>query len=1054
MPDPPAPTHTLDRSTAQVAVDAVERLLTRTRPVGPVPSAEDDPSAIGRYSIRGRLGVGGMGVVFDAHDTTLDRPVALKLMLVDDEAERARLRREAQALARLSHPNVVEVYEIGEHEGRPFVAMELVEGHTLGRWAKLRRRSEAELVEVFAQAGRGLAAAHAQGLVHRDFKPGNVLVGSDGRARVVDFGLVRDSGSAEEDDVSAEGSGSLPAMSSGQAWSEPLTKTGSMVGTPAYMSPEVLSSMPAGPASDQYAFCAALFEALYDQHPFVEDDRWAQLPYNVLEGKRQRPQGPRSRNKALARVVERGLELRPEARWPSMDVLLEHLRATQVRRRPWRGVVVGGLGGLVLVGVMLDSSAETTAAVEPCDRARATMEAVWTVERRDRLREAWREAGSDAGEVWSRVDARVVTYADAWWGAHRGACEGPRSPVEVNAAACLTRLAEGLDAKLDVFATPDDGLATAALQVVGQLEDPVRCQQSRRATAVVDRGTSPHAATLDRIEALYQTGRYEQAAPLIEDLVARTELEGSPQSRAAAMLWLGKLRTMRGEPDQAGEAFEEAHLLAKQSGQDWLAAEAAVALLRLFGEHYYRPAEAELWSGHAQAEVERLGDRVLEASYLNAKGRLLRSQGDLPAALRHHQQALSIQRDLLPVDHLELATSLFQVGSVQGLLGDVTEGRKALEESLRIRRKHLGERHPAVAQPMTNLGVFLQNQGKLDEAAEVYEEVLSVMDEVMPSNPLARRVPLTNLSAIFSKRGDSERAADALQSYLQGFEDAGQQADELTRETFSCDIAVLRGDYEGAIRRCRRAVALGEELLGPDHRDVAYRLGKLGDALGRTGRVEEALAAFERSSTIYASRPEDGASAAIDLLNASYLELERDRVDAALALVERAREAVPEHRDPPERYRWLDSEIDMTLAALRVERDGDRPESLATLREVVGRIEAETGGNPGTVVYGLTALAAAERRAGNREEALAAAEKAVALADGAPVHSPGLGVRARIELARCIWATSGAEARARALALAAREELQPSDGFVQRERARLDDWLRARGWLDRDPSEP
>ncbi|MCA9651837.1 MAG: tetratricopeptide repeat protein, partial [Myxococcales bacterium] len=950
----------------------VERLLTRTRPLV-APAPEDDPTEVGRYRIVGRLGLGGMGVVYEAIDTRVDRPVALKLMLVDDAGERGRLRREAQALARLSHPNVVDVFEIGEHEGRPFVAMALVEGHTLGRWLKLRRRTVAQILEVFAQAGEGLMAAHVEGLVHRDFKPGNVLVGIDGRVRVVDFGLVRDSGGGEDSGVSNAsddgGEGLLPTLGSAQAWSEPLTKTGSMVGTPAYMSPEVLSSLPAGPASDQFSFCAALFEALYGHHPFVEGDKWQQLPYNVLEGRVQRPEGSPRGGKALLRVIERGLSLRPEQRWSSMEELLRRLRAAEDRRVPWRGAALGAVGALVLVGVVVSGPAEPPRS-EGCERARATMEAVWGPARREQLRSAWRDVD---GATWSRVDARVAAYEGAWRGAHGTACSAPSPRPE--AAECLTRLAQALDAKLGVLATPDEALASNAVQMIVQLEPPEICGQGARGSVVAERGASPHAAELDHIDALYYAGRYDEMKDEVERLVAQTELEGGPQARAQSRLWLGRLHSMRSEPDRAAEAFEDAYLLAKQSGDDWLAAEAALSQLQLFGEYHYRPAEAERWGGHAKAEVERLGDRVMQASYLNAAGRALRSKGDLVGALDYHRQALAIQRELLPADHLALAVSLFQVGSVQGLLGNVKEGREALRESLAIRESQLGRRHPMVGQVLTNLGVFQLSEGELDEARATFEEVLALMDESMPNNPAARQVPLINLSVIHTRKGELAEAADALRTFIQGYADAGLELDEATEQYFSCDIERLEADHEEAVRRCRRALALHEELLGPDHFKNGILATKVGESLGRLGRVEEALAAYDRGGEVLAKRPEEVESLVGELEMASVLERGRGRLDAAITRLERARAAVPREAEPPGRYDSLATGLEVMLAAYRLERDGSSDDRLAALRQAVRRHEEMVAAHPEQLVHASILLAAAERRAGHLERAQAAAER-------------------------------------------------------------------------------
>ncbi|HET6584115.1 MAG TPA: serine/threonine-protein kinase, partial [Nannocystaceae bacterium] len=221
--------------------------------------ASADPVKIARFAVLRRLGSGGMGVVYSAYDDELDRKVAIKLLRPDlfgDEGQ-LRLRREAQAVAKLSHPNVVGVFETGVHDGRVFVAMEFVHGRTLGAWSRAASHGWTTIVDVFLQAGQGLLAAHAVGLVHRDFKPDNVMVGDDGRVRVLDFGVAR--AVALPDAATAPGDGAL---------SSALTVTGAVVGTPAYMAPEQLAGETADARTDQYAFCLTLWEALFGESAF------------------------------------------------------------------------------------------------------------------------------------------------------------------------------------------------------------------------------------------------------------------------------------------------------------------------------------------------------------------------------------------------------------------------------------------------------------------------------------------------------------------------------------------------------------------------------------------------------------------------------------------------------------------------------------------------------------------------------------------------------------------------------------------------------------------
>jgi len=227
----------------------------------------------GRYTVLGEVGGGAMGVVYAAHDPQLDRKIALKVLRraaaasSDDETARIRMQREAQAMARLSHPNVVTIYDVGTHEGQTFVAMEFVAGQTLRQWQTGRSRTWREVIAVFLAAGRGLSAAHAAGLVHRDFKPENVLFGQDERARVGDFGLAR---SAETVDSNEEGALAETAANSDDPLGALLTHTGAFLGTPAYMPPEQARGQghDVDRRADVYALGVILYELLAGVRPF------------------------------------------------------------------------------------------------------------------------------------------------------------------------------------------------------------------------------------------------------------------------------------------------------------------------------------------------------------------------------------------------------------------------------------------------------------------------------------------------------------------------------------------------------------------------------------------------------------------------------------------------------------------------------------------------------------------------------------------------------------------------------------------------------------------
>ena len=320
-------------------------------------AALDRGSTLGRYTVLKKLGGGGMGVVYMAHDSELDRKVALKLLrpemveALKGEGARGRLLREAQAMARLSHPNVVYVHDVGTLGNRIFIAMEYLPGQTLTRWLKETQRTQREILRVFGDAAKGLAAAHAAGLVHRDFKPDNVLIGPEGQVKVLDFGLAR----TAEDLEGTAPTLLTPLGADGQATPRvleaQLTQTGVFLGTPAYMAPEqFLLRKTTDARADQFSFCIALYEALYGERPFAGDNIRA-LIAEVTQGKlREAPKG--SRVPAwLRRLLLTGLRPDPKDRYPSMDALLRELGRDRVIAKK-RALAFAGIG-LLLAGSAL-----------------------------------------------------------------------------------------------------------------------------------------------------------------------------------------------------------------------------------------------------------------------------------------------------------------------------------------------------------------------------------------------------------------------------------------------------------------------------------------------------------------------------------------------------------------------------------------------------------------------------------------------------------------------------------------------------------------------------
>jgi eukaryotic-like serine/threonine-protein kinase len=343
--------HAVAEAAAYLSQDAAASTAT-------LPEAASRPrphDRIGRFVVESVLGAGGAAVVYAARDPQLERRVAVKVLRSHtDETSAERLLREAKAMAQLSHPNVVTIYEAGVFgdAGDVFIAMELVPGRTLAAWLREAAPSWLAVLDRFLAAGRGLAAAHEVGIVHRDFKPSNVLVGDDGRVRVGDFGLARAAEGAPSDLVAGPplDGASVASERLASAWAS-LTQTGTLLGTPSFMSPEQFEGDAATAKSDQFSFCVALFRALFDRPPFA-GETIRELAREVRLGRVQRP--PRGVvPAAVTAAVLRGLSSDAEQRHPSMHALLAELeRGRRPRSRSARWIALGSAVAIIVAGTV------------------------------------------------------------------------------------------------------------------------------------------------------------------------------------------------------------------------------------------------------------------------------------------------------------------------------------------------------------------------------------------------------------------------------------------------------------------------------------------------------------------------------------------------------------------------------------------------------------------------------------------------------------------------------------------------------------------------------
>ncbi|MFO0633069.1 MAG: serine/threonine-protein kinase [Nannocystaceae bacterium] len=428
-----------------------------------------------RYEIRACVGFGAGGTVYAAYDPELDRQVALKLLrasVVGGSQHAGRWTREAKIMARVVHPNVVAVFDVGAADGHVFIAAEFVDGSTLDAWRKAQPRRRDEILAAFVAAGRGLAAIHACGLVHRDFKPHNVLIGRDGRVRVTDFGLARLQGDGERLEETAASDMAIPALREQTAMT--LTRTGAVVGTPAYMAPEQWRGQAVDTRADQFAFGVALFEALFGERPW-QGRTAAELAAAVTDTPPKLP-AHHGVPRWIVRVLLRALAADPAQRFADMNALLDALVDTPGRRRRRQTAALVTVG-FAAVAATSWSLGQTRG--DPQCQGDAGLSQAWSDDVRAQLREAWPTIPeTELATSFARVDAWVARWREA----HDAACRGPQDEGHVRTVQlrCFERRASELRASLAIAAllSSDDARDGDLLAPVGEPGAPPR----RRAT--------------------------------------------------------------------------------------------------------------------------------------------------------------------------------------------------------------------------------------------------------------------------------------------------------------------------------------------------------------------------------------------------------------------------------------------------------------------------------------------------------------------------------------------------------------------------------------------
>ena len=938
-------------------------------------------ATVSRYVVLERIGQGAMGVVYAARDPELDRRVALKLLRPEGrhvEELRRRLLREAQALARLSHPNVVTVHDVGTCGDGIFLAMDLVEGATLAEWLR-QPRPWREVLHVFLEAGRGLAAAHAAGLVHRDFKPANVLVGHHGQVRVTDFGLASTSG---HPDVPLAELVSRPEPSEAEGvLAGSLTRTGAVLGTPAYMAPEQLESGGASALSDQFSFCVALYEALHGERPFQGTTREA-LALAAREG-RVHPSRREAKEPAwVRRAVLRGLRARPEERFPSMEALLAAL-TPRPRARAW---VLAFAAAACLLGVALGYVGAHRREVR-CAREADKLGVAWGPEQRERMRAAFLATGKPyAASAWEKVSASLDAHAAQWRALRTEAClasSGDSPSTGLQMAACLDARLWQLAAVTEVLEKADAETVQNAQQMMTSLEGLSGCQQS---PALVTRPQPPDPLRpqvdaarrrLAEARALMDAARYGQGIELTSALIQEVAALDYRPLEAEVLTLHGQLHALSGKLKDAEGILYRALWAAEAGRDDETVARVWSLLIWVVGDQLARMSEAERLVEHARAAVGRLGreryPHLAVDLHLRLGGMRL-VQGKLEEADAEYSQGLELSRRVFGSEPRRASYFLSGLGRVRSRQLRAREALALYREAQELRERHWGPQHPGLALNLSNMANELLLLGRPEEALAHYQRSLAILEAARSPDHPSLAAPLNNLAALLRRRGRLEEARVNFQRALTIFE-RSKGPDHPNTTVALCGLAMVAHDaqeLERAMAYNQQALERLQRALGPDTPRAASALENIGILHLLRGRHEEARRF---------------------LLRALHLVEKEHGPDSALA--------------------------SSTLRALaRLELASGAPRvALARCQRALELDEKAQGAKSPDVALGLACVAEAHLALGAPERAVPTLERARDIHQQSPLD-PLDGARTSFLLARALWERREAPERARAVSLA------------------------------------
>ncbi len=834
--------------------------------------------SLGRFVVQGRVGGGGMGVVYAAYDPELDRRVAIKvvrsdILLADPRAEE-RFRSEARAMAQLAHPNVVRVYDVAVDKQVLYIAMEYVQGEDLARKAKRLREAGdwRGIVQVCVEAGQGLLAAHRQRLVHRDFKPQNVLCASDGRVLVVDFGLTRPLPAA----TLATGGQTRPA------------------GTPGYAAPEQAAGLVSDERSDQYSFCVTLAECLGDRHG-----------------------DPRR----LQRILARGMSNRPEARYPTMAELLTELRGVLAARRRWGMLAfIAGLAVVAAGGGLWRRSVQLKRVTTLCSGGEERARAVWSdaVDEQVRQRLLATSKGN-AAEVHARVSADLKRYRERWLESHRRACEaasseGVSQEVLASQIRCLDHRLSALATLGIVWSRPLSAQAVdkandlvAELPAVSECDDPLRLERAEVALVPAER-EARFQALRNRIAALRvraSAGDEAGAEAELPSLEQEAQALAHPPASLALLLARARLRTRR-DPNGAKPLLREALAKAGALNDDESAAEAALALFTIAAATDQQLEAAATLEPMVRATVERTRSARMRLELDLAQLTLCLIQGRFAEAVERAQAAkaqLSAAEKAGALGEPALSRGRVRVGKLELAalisLGRVPEAREEVARTQSLLARVYPPKHPGFADLASIRGMILLQDNQALAALESFREALAILDVVYGPDDPERVKPTHGLGMALEQLGRLSEAQAVFDKALTGARKTLGSDHEATTILVGtlAGIELKLGHLPRARTLIEEAIATTTRMLGARHPRLGFHHNTLGLVHVGAGDLSLAELSFRTALEMTRAVEPGNPDAAGPLANLGAVALQRGRFKDAVGY---CREALELRRGSPD----------------------------------------------------------------------------------------------------------------------------------------------------------